>query len=176
MCVCVAPSLSQSDAVSHMRSRFSGIKRARGSFLKQMPSLKRTSSLVTPNSVTSTATPTPVGVSTGRGFVFQKGVARPSTGSDQVSSCISITMIIIICCIYVITWYILYNYDIILILCLCVNYGIKLMCMLYNLYTNAIYILTDCNAHRVVCTEIIYHKMFANKNHVNCGIPMTLCL
>ena len=99
MCVCVAPSLSQSDAVGHMRSRFSGVKRARGSFLKQMPSLRRTSSsLVTPNSVTSTATPTPVGVSTGRGFVFQKGVARPSTGSDQVSGYISITMIIIICC------------------------------------------------------------------------------
>ena len=72
--------------MGHIGQRFSsGFKRTRGSFLKQTPSLRRNASSLTPNAVTSTATPTPVGVSTGRGFVFQKGVPRASTGSDQVS-------------------------------------------------------------------------------------------
>ena len=71
-----------------MGPRFSGIKRTRGSFLKQTPStvMRRNSSL-TPKTASTTATPTPVGTSTGRGFVFQKGVAKPpsSAGSNQVS-------------------------------------------------------------------------------------------
>ena len=79
----LAPTLSQEDTRAQVVSRFSGMKRTRGSFLKQTPSMRRNSSL-TPNAVMSTATPTPVGVSTGRGFVFQKGVAKPPAEPAQV--------------------------------------------------------------------------------------------
>ena len=83
-----APSVSDKQPLCQMGPRFSGIKRTRGSFLKQTPStvMRRNSSL-TPKTASTTATPTPVGTSTGRGFVFQKGVAKPpsSAGSNPVS-------------------------------------------------------------------------------------------
>ena len=89
MYVYTAPSVSDKQPLCQMGPRFSGIKRTRGSFLKQTPStvMRRNSSL-TPNTASTTATPTPVGTSTGRGFVFQKGVAKPpsSAGSNQVSN------------------------------------------------------------------------------------------
>lgn len=84
--ICIAPTVSQGEDVNRVGPRFTGMKRTRGSFLKQTPSSLRRNSSLTPNTVSSTATPTPVGVSTGRGFVFQKGVAKPSTGGDQVST------------------------------------------------------------------------------------------
>ena len=91
VCVCVytAPSVSDKQPLCQIGSRFSGAKRTRGSFLKQTPStMMRRNSSLTSNTVSTTATPTPVGVSTGRGFVFQKGVAKPpsSSGNNQVSN------------------------------------------------------------------------------------------
>ena len=70
--------------MSQAGTRVSGVKRTRGSFLKNTPSMTRRNSCLTPNATSSTATPTPVGTSTGRGFVFQKGVTKP-TASDKVS-------------------------------------------------------------------------------------------
>ena len=89
VCVYAAPSVSDKQPLCQIGSKFSGAKRTRGSFLKQTPSaMMRRNSSLTPNTASTTATPTPVGVSTGRGFVFQKGVAKPpsSSGSNQVSN------------------------------------------------------------------------------------------